>query len=167
MAAYHLNHFMRKPDFCMCKNKAADQLCSNCAADQRHCFCYTDSTIPLLHNFEILSFCSSSVATQPILCQTWSQTREDRFSHLRPCVPGCTHINGNSFVKPSRFVHENISTAFILLSLIQGDHEMTIAFSMDVKHQIKTQFEVTRPRGCKTFFMLNSAETEIYPAHGI
>ena len=39
---------MRKPDFCLCKNKDADQLCSNCTADQRLCFRYSDSTIPLL-----------------------------------------------------------------------------------------------------------------------
>ena len=36
---------MRKPDFCLCENKGADQLCSNCEADQRLCFRYTDSTI--------------------------------------------------------------------------------------------------------------------------
>ena len=47
---------MRKPDFCMCENKVADQLCSNinctgdhfCAADQSLCFHYKDSTIPPL-----------------------------------------------------------------------------------------------------------------------
>ena len=39
---------MRKPAFCICKNKDADQLCGNREADQRLCFCYTYSTIPLL-----------------------------------------------------------------------------------------------------------------------
>ena len=29
--------------------------CSNCEADQRLCFCYTDSTIPLLSKFKISS----------------------------------------------------------------------------------------------------------------
>ena len=43
-----LSHIMRKPDFCICDNKGADQLCSNCTADQRLCFHYSDSTIPLL-----------------------------------------------------------------------------------------------------------------------
>ena len=43
-----LSIVMRKPDFCICENKDADQLRSNCAADQRLCFRYTDSTIPLL-----------------------------------------------------------------------------------------------------------------------
>ena len=39
---------MRKPVFCICENKDADQLCDNRTADQRLCFRYTDSTIPLL-----------------------------------------------------------------------------------------------------------------------
>ena len=39
---------MRKPDFCLCENKGADQLRSNCEADQRLCFRYSDSTILLL-----------------------------------------------------------------------------------------------------------------------
>ena len=39
---------MRKPDFCLCENKGADQLRSNCEADQRLCVRYTDSTLSLL-----------------------------------------------------------------------------------------------------------------------
>ena len=39
---------MRKPDFCLCENKGADQLHSNCEADQHLCFRNTDSTISLL-----------------------------------------------------------------------------------------------------------------------
>ena len=39
---------MRKPAFCICENKEADQLRSNCEADQHLCFRYTDSAIPLL-----------------------------------------------------------------------------------------------------------------------
>ena len=39
---------MRKPDFCICENKDADQLRGNHEADQRRCFRYIDSTIPLL-----------------------------------------------------------------------------------------------------------------------
>ena len=41
---YHMSHIMRKPYFCLCENKDADQLHSNCEADQRLCFRYTDST---------------------------------------------------------------------------------------------------------------------------
>ena len=44
---------VRKPAFCICENKDADQLRSNCAADQRLCFRYTDSTISLLPKSEI------------------------------------------------------------------------------------------------------------------
>ena len=41
---------MRKPAFCICENKGADQLRGNHEGDQRLCFRYTDSTIPLLLN---------------------------------------------------------------------------------------------------------------------
>ena len=43
---------MRKPDFCLCENKGADQLCSNCTADQHLCFRYMDSKILLLLKFQ-------------------------------------------------------------------------------------------------------------------
>ena len=39
---------MRKPAFCKCKNKGADQLPSDHAADQLLCFQCIDSTSPLL-----------------------------------------------------------------------------------------------------------------------
>ena len=46
----HMSLGMRKPAFCICENKDADQLRGNRnrEADQRLCFRYTDSTIPLL-----------------------------------------------------------------------------------------------------------------------
>ena len=59
---------MRKPAFCICENKDADQLRGNREADQRLCFRYTDSTIPLLSISEISSPYPSSVAVQPGLC---------------------------------------------------------------------------------------------------
>ena len=57
---------VRKPDFCICENKDADQLRGNreadqrlCLfyreADQRLCFRYTDSTIPPLPKYKISS----------------------------------------------------------------------------------------------------------------
>ena len=70
---------MRKPDFCLCENKDADQLCSNCTADQRLCFHETDSTIPLLVESEISSILPSSVTVQTDLCQTWSETLKTSF----------------------------------------------------------------------------------------
>ena len=65
---------MRKPAFCICENKDADQLRGNREADQRLCFRYTDSTIPLLPKYEISSLQPSSVVVQPGLCGTWSET---------------------------------------------------------------------------------------------
>ena len=46
---------MRKPAFCICENKDADQLRGNCKTDQRLRFHYTDSTIPLLPKFRHLA----------------------------------------------------------------------------------------------------------------
>ena len=52
----YLSLVMRKPAFCICENKDADQLRGNREADQRLCFRSTDSTIPLLSKSEISSF---------------------------------------------------------------------------------------------------------------
>ena len=64
----NLSLVMRKPAFCICENKDADQLCGNREADQRLCFSYTDSTIPLLYESDISSLYSYSAIAQPGLC---------------------------------------------------------------------------------------------------
>ena len=74
---------MRKPAFSICKNKDADQLRGNREADQRLCFRYTDSTIPLLSKSEISSHKASSVAVQPGLCRTLSETQKTCFLTTR------------------------------------------------------------------------------------
>ena len=51
----HLSLVVRKPAFCICENKDADQLRGNREADQRLCFRYIDSTILPLHISEISS----------------------------------------------------------------------------------------------------------------
>ena len=51
----YLNLVLRKPVFCICENKDADQLRGNREADQRLCFRYTDSTITQLPKTEISS----------------------------------------------------------------------------------------------------------------
>ena len=50
-----MSRVVRKPAFCICKNKDADQLRGNCEADQRLCFGYIYSTIPLFSKYEISS----------------------------------------------------------------------------------------------------------------
>ena len=86
---------MRKPDFCICENKDADQLL---------CFRYTDSIIPLLpksaklisvfvfatrivNSLYFLNPKPSSVIVQPGLCRTWSETPKTGFltSRLKSC----------------------------------------------------------------------------------
>ena len=68
---------MRKPDFCICENKDADQLRGNREADQRLCFRYTDSTIPLLPKYEIAILCGCTAR----LVLDLVENPEDRFSH--------------------------------------------------------------------------------------
>ena len=72
---------MRKPTFCICENKDADQLRGDDReADQRLCFRYTDSAIPLLSisDFKPLAiFCSYTAWFE--LDQVGIP--EDRFSH--------------------------------------------------------------------------------------
>ena len=67
---------MRKPDFHLCENKDADQLCSNYKADQRLCYCYTDSIIYFL-NTKFQASSLFSVAVSDLIGNP-----KDRFSHV-------------------------------------------------------------------------------------
>ena len=51
----YMSRVVRKPAFCICENKEADQLRGNHKADQRLCFRHTVSAIPLLSKSEISS----------------------------------------------------------------------------------------------------------------
>ena len=52
---HDLSLVVRKPAFCICENKDADQLRGNGEADQLLCFRYMASTIPLLPKYKISS----------------------------------------------------------------------------------------------------------------
>ena len=79
----YLSLVMRKPDFCICENKAADQLCGKRTTDQRLRFRYMDSAIPLLPKSEISSLLLSSVTAQPSLRWIWSGTPKTGFLRTR------------------------------------------------------------------------------------
>ena len=51
-----MSRIMRKPAFCICENKDADQLRGFYEADQCICSCHRDSTMPLLLKSEISRF---------------------------------------------------------------------------------------------------------------
>ena len=89
------------------KKKDAYQLHSNCAADQRLCFRYTDSTIPLLSKPEISSLNASSVAVQPGLCQTWSETPKTGFLTTRLIFVEFWFFINNGNVKVNAFAHND------------------------------------------------------------
>ena len=86
---------MRKPAFCICENKDADQLRGNREADQRLCFRYIDSTIPLLPKYEISSFQPSCLVVQPGLCRTWSETLKTGFSQNEAHIAQTCERNTN------------------------------------------------------------------------
>ena len=83
LSTTNMSRVMRKPAFCICENKDADQLRGNREADQRLCFRYTDSTIPLLPKSKISSLQPSCVDVQPGLCRTWSETPKTGFLKTR------------------------------------------------------------------------------------
>ena len=84
--SHNMSHVMRKPAFCICENKDADQLRGNHEADQHLCFRYTDSTISLLPKYEISGLQPSSVAAQPDLCGTWSEIPKTGFLTRLICL---------------------------------------------------------------------------------
>ena len=87
---------MRKPVFCICENKDADQLRGDREADQRLCFRYTDSAIPLLPKSEISSVQPSSVVVQPVCVGPGQKPRRLVFSQRGSYVTGLLFCEGES-----------------------------------------------------------------------
>ena len=85
---------MRKPAFCICENKGADQLWCNYAADQHLCFRYKDRTISL--NFKPLAIFHGCTA---LFVSDMVENTEDRFSHERAQISE-TRIEREPFLVP-------------------------------------------------------------------
>ena len=106
---------MRKPAFCTCKNKDADQLRGNREADQRLCFRYTDSTIHLLSKYEISSLLAIFCGCTARFVLDLGGNPEDRFSHNEaqsPSVPcHCRdipcHCRDSAEVKTQQFENQS------------------------------------------------------------
>ena len=71
---------MRKPAFCICEIKDADELRGDRAADQGLCFRYIDNTIPLLPKFQSSNHL---LVVKPGLCRTWLETPKTGFLMTR------------------------------------------------------------------------------------
>ena len=76
-----MSRVMRKPTFCICENKDADQLRGNREADQRLCFRYIDSTISLLSKSEISSLYSHLLWLYSLFCVRPGRKPECWFSN--------------------------------------------------------------------------------------
>ena len=74
-----MSRVMRKPAFCICENKDADQLRGNLEADQRLCFRYTNIAIPLLPTSKILSLLLSFLYS-PVCVGSGRKPRRPVFS---------------------------------------------------------------------------------------
>ena len=74
---------MRKPYFCQCGNKGADELCAqiSCTADQG-LIRYTDSTIPPLHIPKRLQDSSFFLGGKGQFVSDLDGNPEDLFSHI-------------------------------------------------------------------------------------
>ena len=73
---------VRKPDFCICENKDADQLRGHREADQHLCFRYRDSTTPLLPESENLKSLASISNCAARFVSDLVGNPEDRFSDV-------------------------------------------------------------------------------------
>ena len=113
---------MRKPAFCICENKDADQLRGNREADQRLCFRYTDSTIPLLSESEISSLWPYSVIAQPGLCLTWSETPKTGFLTTRLICCGYP-LKSQPMIYPKQFyLAYSTCISFKCFTVLKGTH---------------------------------------------
>ena len=78
-----MSRLVRKPTFCMCENKDADQLRGY---NQRLCFQYLDSTMPLLPKYINFKASSHLQYMYSLVCVRRGQNPHCLFSHV------ATHI---------------------------------------------------------------------------
>ena len=151
-----MSSVMRKPTFCICENKDADQLHSNHEADQRHCFRYRDSTIPLLSKSKISSLQPSSVAVQPGLW-TRSETRMLVFSWCGTLL-WCKSVlmmqlgNNNLFWVPEWQNPTNLS--------LQTEIGLTLLWKLLKSYCILNIFNILKHFRNAPFYIL------LFPPHG-
>ena len=85
---------MRKPAFCICKNKGTDQLFGSPLADQCFCFHYIDITIPLLPKCLKAIFCGCTAG----FCLTWLEIPNTGFLMTRSIKYQLLKISSIEFV---------------------------------------------------------------------
>ena len=84
-----MSRVVRKPAFCICENKDADQLRGNREADQRLCFRYIDSTIPLLPYPKFQASNHLLWLYSPVCVGPGQKPRRPVFSERGSYVPVC------------------------------------------------------------------------------
>ena len=115
---------MRKPDFCICENKDADQLRGKREADQRLCFGYTDSTFATRIYFLYTKFQASNhlVWLYSLVCVGVGQKPRKLVFSQRGSYHN-NYILGTSLYKYNpRFAPYNCQNWGSVLKMIKGDN---------------------------------------------
>ena len=92
-----MSRVVRKPAFCICENKDADQPRGNREADQRLCFRYTDRTIPLLSKSKFQASSDLLWLYSPVCVGPGRKPRRPVFSQRGSNkMSQCKHLTINS-----------------------------------------------------------------------
>ena len=89
----HMSRVVRKPAFCICKNKDADQLRGNRKADQRLCFRYRDNTIPLVSKSKFQASSHLLWLYSPVCVKLGRKPQRPVFSQRGPYLPPPQHYS--------------------------------------------------------------------------
>ena len=111
---YKMSRVVRKPDFCICENKAADQLRGNRDADQRLCFRYIASTVQFLY-FLYTKFQASShllwLYSSVCVGTGWKPRRPVCFAE--PIMLTCPFVMNPNFTKKKKLGFIGVDIIFI------------------------------------------------------
>ena len=126
---------MRKPTFCICENKDADQLCGYREADQRLCSHYTDSTNHLffnIRNFKPLAILCS--------CTAWfvsDQVGNQNVSFLATLGSPSGKELFSQFIRIKR-PYDLYPTFYIITGIYRGIHYFLIfALNIDCRYSLE------------------------------
>ena len=139
-----MSRVIRKPDFCICKNKDPDQLRGNREADQRLCFRYI---------VQFLYFLNTEFQASSHLLSLYSQfvsdlvgNPEDRFSHSEAqMIQVIRHASGKQ-------CHPRFAVYHPIFHISTRPHKYSVAASCLQKlHCAKTSIAIFLVSNCSEF----------------
>ena len=147
-----MSRVVRKPAFCIYKNKDADQLPGNREADQRLCFRYIDSTIPLLANTKLQTSSHLLSLYSPVCVGPGRKPRRPVFSQR-----GSYRILRSAQTAQSQ---SSLCTLWIAETYVDVHTHLIVSWPLLGKHAIlmllscsPTKYKSYEPRHEKTCFL--------------